>query len=159
MCDLYITGQAGLRQGIVLMKSPLHLQDPHDIPLIDYMLGREHGIMNKFRCLLYGLFSPSKRRAVVMSALYSLCCADHFPSTAERERFIKEMNITLSRHGITYPMSIYYRIWEGLQLKPLSFYDVNYLANRLSKRVPFCFRYASREVMRDDIVRLLKFCR
>lgn len=141
------------------MKAPLHLHDPHDIPLIDYVLGKQSGIMNKLRCLLYGLFSPSKRRAVVMSALYSLCHPDTFPSIEERQRFVKEMNITLSGRGVTYPMTIYYRIWEGLQLKPLTHYDTYLLANRLSKRVPFCFRYASREVMRDDIVRVLKLCR
>lgn len=141
------------------MKSPLHLHDPHDTPFIDYLLGRQPGLMNKFRCLLYGLFSPGKRRAVVLSALYSLCHPEHFPDAEERKRFIRALNLTVGCKAITYPMTIYYRIWEGLHLKQLDKYDTGYLANRLSKRVPFCFRYASRPIMRDDIKRVLDLCK
>lgn len=139
------------------MKTPIHLQNPHDIPLTDYLLFRQKGIMNKLRCLVYGSFSANKRRAVVLAALYSLCHqGNSFPDEASRQRLVKEMNLTVGCNSLVYPMVIYYRIWEGLNLKELHRYDLPSLAARLSKRVPFCFRYGNRKLMCDDILRVLR---
>ena len=123
--------------------------------LLKHTLNSKPSLFERARCFVFHSFSCGKRRSVVLSALYSLCLEEAFPSYAERVLLINKLNLSLSSSGLVYPMFVYLKIWNGATLKDLEKYNLSRLAERLAKRVPRCFRYGTRALMKEDILRVL----